>query len=260
MAGEIAAALDWRWAFGLAALGPAAAIPLVLFLVPPSAPAQLSRPETALLDFRPVLRNRPALAYILAYGAHSWELFALRSWIVTFLVFSQSLQPEGGSGLGWSVTTLAALITLVGLPSSVLGNEAAQRFGRRRVVVAVMTLSALIAICLGFTAALPFVLVVALSLLYSVTVTGDSASITAGAVNTAIPGQQGATMAVHSFVGFAGAFLGPLAFGVILDLAGGGTSALAWGLAFASSGLAVALGPLVLMTLGRGRVAASNSD
>ncbi len=63
-------------------------------------------------------------------------------------------------------------------------------------------------------------------------------------------------MAVHSFIGFSGAFVGPIAFGVVLDLAGGGASTLSWGLAFLSSGLAVALGPVAVLVLGRrsGRV------
>ena len=251
LAGEVETALGWRWAFGLAALGPAAALAIVALLAPPSAPHHLGRPDRALLDFSPVVRNRPALAYILAYCAHNWELFALRSWIVTFLVFSQGLQPPDATGLAWSATAIAALLSILGLPSSVFFNEVAQRLDRRRVVIAVMAASALVALCLGFLAPLPFVLVVAVSCLYSVTVTGDSASITAAALGAAAPGQSGATMAVHSFIGFAGAFVGPLAFGVVLDLAGGGASLLAWGLAFASSGLAVAMGPVVLLTLAR---------
>jgi hypothetical protein len=56
-------------------------------------------------------------------------------------------------------------------------------------------------------------------------------------------------MAVHSFIGFSGAFVGPIVFGGVLDLAGGG--ALSWGLAFLSSGLAVALGPVAILVLGR---------
>ena len=31
-------------------------------------------------------------------------------------------------------------------------------------------------------------------------------------------------MAVHSFIGFSGAFVGPIVFGAVLDLAGGGAS------------------------------------
>ena len=250
-AGEIAAWLDWRWAFAILGLGSAVALPLVLILVPPSEPHHIVKSDTALLDFRPVLRNRRALGYVLAYSAHNWELFAFRSWIVTFLVFSQGLQGEGALGLGWSATALAALIGVLGLPASVLGNEAAQRFGRRRTVILVMSASAAISLAVGFLAALPFVLLVAVTMVYSFTVSGDSSAITAGAIEAAAPGQRGATMAVHSFIGFAGAFVGPLVFGVVLDLAGGRESLLAWGLAFASAGLAVAMGPVALAVLGR---------
>ncbi len=251
LSGEIAAVLDWRWAFGLLGLGPAIGLAIAIWRCPRSEAHHLAAPETALLDFRPVVRNRRAFAYVLAYSAHNWELFAFRSWIVTFLVYSQSLQAEGATGLTWSATALAALIGVLGLPASVLGNEAAQRFGRRRTVAIVMSVSAAIGLSLGFLAALPFVAVVAAALVYSLTVSGDSSGITAGAVEAAVPRQRGATMAVHSFVGFAGAFVGPLAFGVVLDLAGGRESLLAWGLAFASGGLAVAGGPAALLTLGR---------
>ncbi len=249
--GELAALLGWRWAFGILGLGSAVALLLVVFLVPPSEPQHIAKPDTALLDFRPVVRNRRAFAYVLAYSAHNWELFAFRSWVVTFLVYAQGLQPEGAMGLDWSATTLAALIAVLGLPASVLGNEAAQRFGRRRTVALVMCASAAIAFAMGFVAALPFVLLVAMTLVYSLTVSGDSSAITSGAIEAAAPRQRGATMAVHSFIGFAGAFIGPLAFGVVLDLAGGRDSLFAWGLAFASAGLAVLMGPLALAVLGR---------
>jgi MFS family permease len=249
--GEIAALLDWRWAFGLMGLGAVVALPMVMLLVPPSEPHHISKSKTALLDFRPVLRNRQALAYVLAYSAHNWELFAFRSWIVTFFVFCQGLQSPGALGATWSVTALAAFIGILGLPASVLGNEAAMRFGRRRTVIVITCASAAIGLVLGFMAALPFILVIAATVVISFTISGDSSAVTSGAVEAAAPGQRGATMAVHSFIGFAGAFVGPLAFGVVLDLAGGRESLLAWGLAFASGSLVILLSPLVLATMGR---------
>ena len=97
------------------------------------------------------------------------------------------------------------------------------------------------------------VLLLALFLVYGVSVTADSASITAGAVAAAPKGHRGATMAVHSLIGFAGATAGPIVFGAVLDLGGGIESATAWALAFASSGLAVACGPLALWYLVAGR-------
>ncbi len=251
LSGEIAAWLDWRWAFALAALGPGAAYALVALTIAPAPPPPEAGREGHLLDFRPVFANRRALAYILAYGAHSWELFAYRSWLVAFLVFSQGLQRDGGAM--WSATVIAALVNFLGWPSSVLGNELASRFGRARVVALIMAVSALVAAAIGFSAPLPYVLVVALCLLYGVTVIGDSGALTAGAIAEAEPGRRGATMAVHSTVGFSGAFIGPLVFGVVLDLAGGGASPLAWGLAFLSMGLGAALGPLAIALLLRRR-------
>lgn len=247
--GEIAAILDWRWAFALMALGPAIGLLVILAVVPPSEPHHLDAAPGALLDFRPVLRNRAVMGYVLGYGVHSWELFAYRSWVVTFLVFSQGLQAPDAMGIAWSATALAALINIIALPSSVLGNEAAVKFGRRRVLALVMGASALIAAGAGFSAPLPFVLVVAVAILYSVTVSADSASLTAGAVESATPGQRGATMAVHSFIGFGGGFVGPLVFGVMLDLAGGRDAPWAWGVAFAGLAVVIALGPVFLARL-----------
>lgn len=252
IAGEIAALLDWRWAFGLSAIGPLAAIPLAVLVLRPRPPASDWVPSTRLLDFRPVFRNRQAIAFTLGYCVHNWELFGYRTWIVAFLVFAQSQQPPGALGLAWSATTLAALVNLAGLPASVLGNEAAHRFGRRPVLVAVMTASAIAGTVLGFSgAAMPFVAVVALAFLYGFTVIGDSATLTAGVVAAADPRYRGATMAVHSMIGFIGSFLGPLAFGAVLDGAGGETSGLAWGVAFASLGAVILIGPVLLTTMAR---------
>ena len=123
----------------------------------------------------------------------------------------------------------------------------------------IMCASALLAVLFGFSAFLPIPLLVVLCLFYGITVTADSSSITAGAIANAVRGQRGATMAVHSFIGFAGASLGPVAFGWVLDLAGGQESSMAWGLAFALSGLAVAVGPLALWLVGARRVSGSRT-
>ena len=251
-AGEIEALLDWRWAAGLAALGPAAALIAAAIALPASSPAAEGRPVTRLLDFRPILANRRALAFTLGYCVHNWELFGFRTWMVSFLVFAQSQQPAGALGLDWSATTIAALVILVGLPASVSGNEAARRFGRRRVLIAVMTVSAIIGAIFGISGSmLPFVVVVCLAFAYGVTVVGDSATMTAGVVAAADPRYKGATMAMYSMIGFTGTVMGPLAFGVVLDATGGETSGLAWATAFASLSLVILIGPLLMLTMAR---------
>ena len=61
----------------------------------------------------------------------------------------------------------------------------------------------------------------------------DSSSLTAGTAGTAEPSRRGATLAVHSSLGYAGGFVGPLLIGWTLDLSGG-MSPTGWGLSFAA--------------------------
>ena len=253
-AGFINEWLDWHWAFALSALGPGICILAALALLRPKPLAgEAAVPWSALFDFRPILRNREAMAYILSYSAHNWELFGFRSWIVAFLVFSLSLQPEPDL-FAISATAIAAMVNLLGLPASVIGNEIATRFGRRRVVAAIMAASAILGVAVGFSPGLPFVMVVALLALYDITVSGESASVTTGTILAAPPERKGAAMAMHTFLGFAFAFLGSLAPGIALDMFGGTSSALAWSLAFVVMALGAAAGPAILFTLAKGRL------
>ena len=249
-AGWVANLADWRWAFGSAALGSLAALLLIVVFVRPGA---RPRPTVVLghpLDLRPVFGNRRALAFILGYAAHIWELFGMRAWIVAFLVFAfhrQQIQTWGG----WTPTDLAAAALLLGMPGSVLGNELAVRFGRRRMIPILMTASAVISLGLGFLADLSIGLLVALVFLYSALLMSDSGALTSGAVARAEPHRRGATMAVHSLMGFSSGFLAPLAFGLVLDLAGGAEQLLAWGLAFAMLALSAVVGLPIVLRMGR---------
>ncbi len=94
-----------------------------------------------------------------------------------------------------------------------------------------MLLSIALAAILGFVGSLSYGLAVALLLLYGAIVWLNSSSLTAGAAGTAEPSRRGATLAVHSMLGYGGGFVGPLAVGWTLDLAGG-MSPVAWGLSF----------------------------
>lgn len=242
--GLIASITDWRTAFLILSLGPMTALLIASILVPRRKQETSQRPDTHLLDFRPVLRSKKAMGFVFAYTVHNFELFAYRGWTVAFLVYVVARHP--GDALPLSVAMLAAVINLFGVPASILGNECALRLGRHRWITVVMISSAIIAAGIGFTADWPLWVVVALMCLYSMTVAGESASVTAGAVESAPEGYRGATMAVHSSIAFFGAFLGPLAFGIILDMTGGGIEPTSWGAAFLITGLVVATGPLLL--------------
>lgn len=229
LAGEVTALLDWRWAFVMTAIGSAIAFVIILAVLPRTKPQPVQH-DTHLLDFRPVLRNRQAMSYILGYAGHNWELFAYRSWVVAFLVFAADWQSAGWTAV--NATTLAAVATLLGVPASIFGNELAVRFGRRRLILIITALSILMGSILGFSSGVSYTLAVILCLVYGALLTGDSASITAGTVASAAPGQRGATLAMHACIGFIGGIFAPPAVGLALDLSGGRGAVTGWGIAF----------------------------
>jgi MFS family permease len=198
-----------------------------------------------LLDFRPVLRARQVWSYILGYAVHCWELFGSRSWLVAFCFFAQGVQAQGGAWL-WSPVAVAAIANLFGPPASITGNELALRFGRGRLIAAVMIASGVLTGLLGFASALPWFAIAGLAMLHMALVMGDSSALTAGMVMNSPPEARGTTMAMHSMLGFGAGFISPLVFGVVLDLAGGNTSASAWGAAFLTLGAGAVIGPWLL--------------
>ena len=234
--GEVADFLGWEAAFWGVTLGSVLSFALIYFLVPPRAPG--AAPVEGWLkrfDFRPVFKNRAVMAFVLGYAGHIFELFALRAWMVAYLIYADRLR--GGAGDISMANWIATAAALVGTVASIYGAEVAARADRRKMISRVMVCSFLVAIFAGFSAGLPVWIVAALCCLYNMIVMGDSAALTNGAVVSSPASQRGATLAVHSLIGFAGGTVGPLAVGVVLDAAGGGADHLAWGLGFITMGL-----------------------
>lgn len=247
--------LGWRWTAALTGLGPLIALALVALVIDaaPKGGAGASFASVRVLDFRPAFRNRSALGYMLGYAVHCWEMLGFWGWVVAYLTFALTLSPD--PDFPFSPQEIAAVVLLIGWPASILGNEGAMRWGRRRAISVYMLISALVGLGFGFSAGLPFVIVALLAVIYGALTTSDSGSLTVGLYEAARAEEQGRTMAVYSFLGFTMAFLAPLAFGGVLDLAGGG--AMAWGLAFVVLVLLPLTGPLWLYLFGgrRPRVA-----
>jgi MFS family permease len=173
-------------------------------------------------------------------------MFTLRSWVVTFLVFTAA---QGDGQVNFLIpTTVAMLMELTGTAASVIGNEFAIRVGRRRWILTVMLASMVLGAIVGFSAGAGYGAAATVCLLYNMLIYADSSSLTAGAVGTAEPGRRGATLAVHGMLGYSGGFVGPLLLGVIMDLLGGET-VMNWGVAFAHVSVIMVIGPLAIKLL-----------
>jgi predicted MFS family arabinose efflux permease len=229
----------WRSAFFVTGIGPLAMV-IACLLMHSRHPEARSGP---LLDFRPVFANRQALGFILGYGAHCFELYGIRTWLVGFWTFVAGHQ-NGPSWLTPVVVSFA--FAVISMPASIVGNEAALRFGRHRAITIVMTASACIALMLGLNASGPAWLLAVMLFFYGLTVPADSGALTAGMAASATAGHRGATMALHSTVGFGLSAAGAWGTGVALDLGGGPQSAGGWFLAFTVLAIGISLGPIAL--------------
>lgn len=229
----------WRVAFLATGIAPLAMVASCFLLAPLKPKPAQGHP----LDFRPVIRNRNALGYILGYGVHCFELYGMRTWIVSFWTF---VAAHNADNVVLGPVAVSVLITVLSLPASVLGNEAALRFGRRRAIATIMFLSAATAVAIGLSSTLSPVILLLLLFAYGFTVPGDSGALTSGMSASAQAGQRGATMALHSTVGFGLSALGAWGTGVALDAAGGPASASGWLAAFSLLAAVVLLGPMAL--------------
>ena len=248
IAGLIASIFDNRAAFMFGGICALIAIAIALFVMPNKSPAHSKNTNPrGLLDFRPVFRNRAAMAWTAGYTFHTWEMAGLRAWGVTFLTLAAA--KAGAPAWLPTPTVLFTLAGFAGIVVSVSGNEMSQRFGRKRIVTAAMTTSAALAICTGWTIGSSAVLAGVLVVAWLAFIFLDSSALTAGTVQAADPVLRGATMGLHSMCGYAGGFIGPLGVGLALDIAGN-NFVLGWGLGFGQLAIISLVGLVFIRRLG----------
>jgi MFS family permease len=238
----VADAYGWRWSFGITSLGPL----FMAFVAWRMKPVLPIPKKGHLLDVRPVVRNRPAMAYILSYGAHCFELYGFRTWLVAFWTFVISRHQGGSLPDAMTVSFLASLLAM---PASIIGNELSLRFGRASAISWIQVISALTALSIGFVAGGSAWVILILIFMYALTVPADSGSLTAGMMSYAEPQFKGLTLALHSTVGFGLSALSGWMVGLALDSHGGTQDPQAWLAAFGVLAAGVMLGPLALRLL-----------
>ena len=243
--GSLESVLSWRAAVALSSAGPVAGCLLVWLLLRPVHVAPHAHAPPG-VHVRAVFNSSDSMRYVVGYAAHVWELFALRAWVVPFVVFCQEWR---GTPPPVSVATLAAAISLMGVPSSLAGAELTTHAPRRRIIIAVM-LTSIAASLMIVPAALAswWILIVAVCG-YNAVISADSAALTSGIVAVAPPASRGTAMAIYSTLGFAAASAGTFAVGLTLDLLGG-QSVMSWTVAFAIMSVPNLVGAFAIRRVG----------
>ncbi len=205
-------------------------LPLLL-LIGPSLPGNEIKSIRWFPDFRAAMQEPKVMRYVIAYAGNTWEVFAIRVWFVPFLAFNAGL--NGTPETVWAPPVLAGISALIAVPVSIGIAELAIRFEREQMVRLVSLASVCVCLILGWLAASPYVLVLALLLVHGATSYGDAGAINGGVIASSTPDIRAAALTLFGLFGFTSGFLGPLAVGLALKGAGGVANASAWFWAFA---------------------------
>ncbi|UOM37314.1 MFS transporter [Acuticoccus sp. I52.16.1] len=237
--------LDWRVTIcaSSAAAGLAAVLILTVGLGPRHATSARFVPGEALTALR-----RPALLLANAgYLGHMFELYAMWAWIGVFLGWGLA-EAGWGAGEGGRAIPSASLLTFLVIASGGIGcvvaGAAADRIGRTTVTMAAMTVSGLCAATIGFTPALGPAVLIALAIVWGVTIVADSAQFSAAIAELAEPRLVGTMLTLQTSLGFLLTFATIQAMPFLIET-------LTWRYAFMILAIGPALGTLAMWRLRR---------
>jgi MFS family permease len=200
-----------------------------------------------------VLRDKPALLMMLAYGGHMWEQYGMRAWMAAYLTASfmrAGYVKTEASGFGAGLT---AVIVAAGGFSTCIAGILSDRMGRTRTASTIMLISAAFSLGFGWMLGLPPMMLVLAGVVYSFFVVAETPVLSTGLTELAPPHAVGAAMGFQTLIGFIAATASPTVFGWVLDWTNPtqGNMPSQWGWAFGILGLGALVGPMALSVVRR---------
>ena len=165
-------------------------------------PAPFPRRPFTLALVSVVLRDRQFRQVLGGYAGHMLELYACWIWLPSFLAASAVARGASAAASANWVNALSFIVLAAGAVGCVFGGELADRVGPVRLVVSAMFVSGLCALLTPLVFGGPSVLVVALLLVWSVSVIADSAQFSTLVTRVVDPHAIGTALTLQTSIGF----------------------------------------------------------
>ncbi|MFB0505609.1 MAG: MFS transporter [Thermodesulfobacteriota bacterium] len=164
-----------------------------------------------------VLRNKPAILFIMAYVWHNWELIGMWAWTPAFLSACLAVSGSEALRVAGVGANIVAFFHLMGFFASLSMGFLSDRLGRAFMILVLGSISTACSFAMGWFIGFPLVLVIVIGMIYGFSALGDSPILSAGLTERVETSYRGAAFALRSFLGFSAGAISPLTFGAILD-------------------------------------------
>ncbi len=175
---------------------------LLVLLVPHDGPFAAPAPRFSWRAAPRILGNRAVSLANLGYLGHMWELYAMWTWLATFVAASEHARTGGDA----TASGVPALVTFAVVGSGALGcwlgGTYGDRWGRTLVTSVAMTLSGACALAAGVAFGRPLAVLVPLLLVWGITVVADSAQFSAAVSELAPRELVGTALTLQTSLGF----------------------------------------------------------
>lgn len=187
---------DWRAVLlGASVLATAGAVIMWLFVR--DGPHEVPPQRFSWSHLGKVVGNRGARLATYGYLGHMWELYAMWAGVAAFVAAA-----TGAGALDQEVGLIAFAVIGAGAFGAAMAGRAADRLGRTQISVAALAVSGSCALLAPVTFALPLVLMVAILIVWGVSVIADSAQFSAMLTEEADPETRGSALALQTALGF----------------------------------------------------------
>ncbi len=195
---NVAGGVDWR--FTIAASSAAAIFAAILIRYTETGPNLSGAAPFNPAAILEAWRNRPLRLANLGYLGHMWELYAMWGWIGFYL--SRSFTDSGISAPVYWAGVATFCVIAAGGAGSLAGGLFADRMGRMTLTIGAMAISGACALGVGFVYGGAPMVMVALCIIWGITVVADSAQFSSCVIELSDPRYVGTMLTVQTSLGF----------------------------------------------------------